>query len=335
MHCKIIKTLDKIPGGLLLVPLLIAACFNTLFPTLLQTMGGPTEGLFKSGTNAIIGLMLFACGATVSFKKLGIILKSGAVYAICKLVIIFVLGTAFLRIFGPEGIWGISAFAFIPVICYMNPGLFITMAHQYGKPDDSAMVLLPQLFGMPVWSVLIFNMSSGARVNWMSAVNVLVPFMLGMILGNLDPDFVKFIRPASVICLPLMGFVFGSAINLRTAFRASISGIALALFVLVVNFVMMYLLADRLILKRPGWFGVSLCATTGAACMDPALMAAGNKAYTALVEGAIPIIALVFLITMFATAFISKVVNQKHGATEGSSADIQMETVAGEAKAVS
>lgn len=339
MHCKIMKTLEKIPGGLILVPLVISACFNTLFPNLLQTVGGPTEGLFKSGTNTVIGLMLFACGATVSFKKLGSILKSGAVYAVCKLVIIFGLGIAFLRIFGVDGIGGVTAFAFLPVICYMNPGLFVAMVHQYGAPDDIGMTLLPQLFCMPVWSVLIFNLSSGADVSWMSAVNVLVPFVVGMILGNLDPDFVKFIRPASVICLPLMGFVFGAAINLKTAFSAGLSGIVLALFVLAVNLILMYLFADKLILKRPGWFGVTLCATTGAACMDPALMAAGNKAYGAYIAGALPLIVLVFVITTFAVAFLTKVVTKKYGATEGSPADLQMKAAAkaaaGGAKAVS
>ena len=335
MHCKIMKTLDKIPGGLMLVPLVIAACFNTLFPDFLQSMGGPTEGLFKSGTNTVIGLILFACGATVSFKRVGNILKSGAVYAVCKLVVIFALGTAFLKLFGPEGIWGISAFAFIPVVCYMNPGLFITHAHDYGAPEDAGMMLLPQLFCMPVWSVLVFNMSSGAKPNWMTAINVLVPFVLGMILGNLDPDFVKFIRPASVICLPLMGFAFGSAINLRTALKASIQGVVLAVFIFAVNFVVMYLFADRLILKRPGWFGASLCATTGVAAMDPALMAAGNKAYSAYVAGAIPLIAMVFLLTTFGAAFLARAVVKKHGAAEGSPADLQMKAAAGKPNAVS
>ena len=89
MKISIMKTMQKIPSGLLIVPLLISAVFNTLFPDFWKTLGGPSEGLFKSGTYCVIGLMLFSSGATVSFKKLGYILKYGATYAIFKLFIIF------------------------------------------------------------------------------------------------------------------------------------------------------------------------------------------------------------------------------------------------------
>lgn len=311
MKINIMKTMQKIPSGLLIVPLLISAVFNTLFPTFWKTLGGPSEGLFKSGTYCVIGLMLFSSGATVSFKKIGYILKYGATYAIFKLIIIFGLGTLFLNVFGVDGFWGISAFAFIPAICYMNPGLFISLAQQYGEPEDIGMMLLPQLFCMSVWSILVFNLSSGADVNWMSAINVLVPFFLGMLLGNLDPDFTKFIRPASTICLMLMGFVFGSAINLKTAFHAGLCGIVLALIVLAVNMLLLYFMADKVILKRPGWVGAGLCATTGVACVDPSLMAAGNEVYAAYIPEAVSLLALTFLFTTLVCAVMCRVISNK------------------------
>ncbi len=134
-----------------------------------------------------------------------------------------------------------------------------------------------------------------------------------MILGNLDPDFVKFIRPASVIYLMLMGFVFGASINLKIAFRVGLNGIVLALIVLAINLVFMYFIADKAILKRPGWFGAGLCATTGAACVDPSLMAAGNKAYAAYIPEAVSLIAFVFLITTLVCAVLCRVIANKHG----------------------
>ncbi len=317
MKFNIMKTMHKIPSGLLIIPLLISAVFNTLFPTFWTTLGGPSEGLFKSGTYCVIGLMLFSSGATVSFKKIGKILKYGATYAIFKLLIIFGVGTLFLRFFGADGIWGISAFAFIPAICYMNPGLFISLAQQYGEPEDLGMMLLPQLFCMSVWSILVFNLSGGSdAVNWMSAINVLIPFFLGMLLGNLDPEFIKFIKPASTICLVLMGFVFGAAINLKTAFHAGIRGIVLALVIFAINLVFMYFLADKVILKRPGWVGAGLCATTGVACVDPSLMAAGNEAYIGYIPEAVSLLALTFLITTLISAVMCRMISNKSKSPE-------------------
>ena len=318
MHFNIMKTLQKIPSGLLIVPLLLSSAFNTLFPTFWSTLGGPSEGLFKSGTYCVIGLMLFASGASVSFKKIGYILKNGLTYAIFKLIIIFGLGTLFLKLFGVDGIWGISAFAFIPAICYMNPGLFVSNAKEYGQPGDIGMMLLPQLFCMSVWSILVFNLSSGGDVNWMSAVNVLVPFFLGMLLGNLDPEFQKFIHPATTICLMLMGFCFGASLNLKTAFHAGLRGIALALFVFIINAILLYFLADKAILKRNGWMGLTLCATTGVACVDPALMAAGNEAYAQYIPEAVSLLALTFLITTLGSAFFCRLNSKRIKKSEGS-----------------
>ena len=315
------KTLNKIPSGLLIVPLLLSSAFNTLFPNFWTTLGGPSEGLFKSGTYCVIGLMLFASGASVSFKKLGYILKNGLTYAIGKLIIIFGLGTLFLKLFGVEGIGGISAFAFIPAICYMNPGLFVSHAKQYGEPQDIGMMLLPQLFCMSVWSILVFNLSSGADVNWMSAVNVLVPFFLGMLLGNLDPDFQKFIHPATTICLMLMGFCFGASLNLKTAFRAGLQGIVLAAFVIIVNTVVLYFISNRAILKGEKWIGMTLVATTGVACVDPALMAAGNEAYAQYIPTAVALLAMTFLITTLFSAFVCRFISNKDKAKEGAAAE--------------
>lgn len=316
MHINITKTLNKIPSGLLIVPLLISSAFNTIFPNFWTTLGGPSEGLFKSGTYCVIGLMLFASGASVSFKKLGYILRNGLTYAIGKLILIFGLGTLFLKLFGVEGIGGVSAFAFIPAICYMNPGLFVSHAKQYGEPQDIGMMLLPQLFCMSVWSILVFNLSSGANVNWMSAVNVLVPFFLGMLLGNLDPDFQKFIHPATTICLMLMGFCFGASLNLKTAFSAGIQGICLSAFVIIINTVILYLIADKAILKQKDWMGMTLIATTGVACVDPALMAAGNEAYAHYIPTAVALLAMTFLITTLFSAVVCRYLFNREKAKE-------------------
>lgn len=42
----------KVPGGMVLVPMLLFAVINTLFPTLWTSLGGMSQALFKEARNA-------------------------------------------------------------------------------------------------------------------------------------------------------------------------------------------------------------------------------------------------------------------------------------------
>ena len=69
---KILQTVKKIPGGLMVVPLLLGAITNTFFPGLWTTFDGTfTTHLWKSGAMPILAVFLFCNGATIDFKKTG------------------------------------------------------------------------------------------------------------------------------------------------------------------------------------------------------------------------------------------------------------------------
>ena len=58
MHLPILKTLQKIPAGLMVVPLLIGAALNTFCPDALK-IGSFTTALFSSaGTATVVGLQI-------------------------------------------------------------------------------------------------------------------------------------------------------------------------------------------------------------------------------------------------------------------------------------
>ena len=48
----ILDTINKIPGGLMVVPLILGVLANTFFPDALQ-IGSFTTALFKSGANCL------------------------------------------------------------------------------------------------------------------------------------------------------------------------------------------------------------------------------------------------------------------------------------------
>ena len=83
MQIPILKTMKKLPGGIMVVPLLLGAFINTFFPHAL-TIGGFTQALFKDGAQALIGMFLFCMGSQISIKQAGTPIKRGFIALITK-----------------------------------------------------------------------------------------------------------------------------------------------------------------------------------------------------------------------------------------------------------
>ena len=71
MQIPILKTMKKIPGGLMVVPLILGAILNTFYPHALD-MGGFTTELFKKGAQPLIAMFLCCMGSQISAKKAGL-----------------------------------------------------------------------------------------------------------------------------------------------------------------------------------------------------------------------------------------------------------------------
>ena len=67
MNLPILKHMQKVPGGLMIVPMLITAIINTIWPEALQ-IGGSTTGAFSTGTMTIIGIVLGIAVAACSLR---------------------------------------------------------------------------------------------------------------------------------------------------------------------------------------------------------------------------------------------------------------------------
>ena len=67
------RTMQKVPAGLMLIPLALGVLVNSFAPEALK-IGGFTQALFKDGALALIALLIFATGAqitgTVSYTHL-------------------------------------------------------------------------------------------------------------------------------------------------------------------------------------------------------------------------------------------------------------------------
>ncbi len=300
---KILRSMQKIPAGILNVPMIACAVVNTFFPKALH-IGGATTALFSTGTMTVIGMMLFICGAQFKVSDVMPTMKRGFVLFISKIVIGVVVAIVALQVFGADGIWGIPAIALVSAIATTNAGVYLAISNQHGDDVDRCAFGILNLVSVPAVPLLLMGLAGGQGLDYMIIIATLAPFLLGMLLGNLDADLRKFLAPGGVIVLPFLGFCFGSVIDLRAVFSAGFSGLLLTAIVLIIN-VPILVGVDRLLLRRPGHAACGVVPSAGAAVAVPMLYAANHSDYQQYVTVAAAQIAMAVVITALVTPYIA------------------------------
>ena len=125
---KILKTVQKVPGGMMVIPLLLSVVINTVCPSVLQAGGYVTALWSSSGANTTIAVFLFCVGAQIQLRQGGEILKRGIVLLLAKFLAGTALGWAVGAIFGMAGVLGLSTLAIISAVTNSNGGLFMSLA---------------------------------------------------------------------------------------------------------------------------------------------------------------------------------------------------------------
>lgn len=309
---KILKTVQKFPGGLMVGPLLIAAVIHTWAPGLVE-IGGPTTALFSSsGTMCLAGLLLFIIGSQLSVRQIGTVLKRHGTLLAVKLIMAFAAGMILMHSFGAKGIFGISTMAFVSVLASNNPGVFLALTKSYGDEIDHAAFGLWNVACMPTIPLLILGAASGAAFDYMALIALLVPFFLGILLGNIDGDIQKLMAPGSMIILPFLGFCFGISVDLVTAFRSGLQGIFLTLVFYIISIIPGFC-TDHWILRRPGYASVATCCVAGLAIGAPSQIAQAVPEHAPYLQAATAQIALVMILTTVITPFLTKFTAGKFG----------------------
>ncbi|MDM5225293.1 2-keto-3-deoxygluconate permease [Cytobacillus sp. NJ13] len=284
---KIKATLERIPGGMMVVPLLIAAILNTFAPDLLR-IGNFTQALFVDGASALIALFLLCTGAQINVKSFGVSIGKGATLLTTKWVVGAAFGLIAYMFAGENGLWlGLAPIAIIAAMTNSNGGLFVALVGQYGSKEDRAAYSLLALNDGPFLTMVALSIFGAmgfvdGMFSLQSFIAVLLPILVGMVLGNLDEEMRVFLDNGSSMLIPFFAFALGMGIDFGAIVEGGLSGIILGLLTVFVTGT-----AGYLVFKAFKWnpiVGAAEGSTAGNAVATPAAIAAASAGFAQYAE---------------------------------------------------
>ncbi|WP_423798537.1 2-keto-3-deoxygluconate permease [Neobacillus sp. SAB-20_R2A] len=292
---KIKATLEKIPGGMMLVPLLLGATLNTLFPGT-PTFFGSFTGALWGGALPILAVFFFCMGTTLSFRATPYILKKGGALFLTKVGVAALVGIIAAKLIGDGMVLGgLSVLAIVAAMNDTNGGMYMALMGQFGKAEDAGAYSIMSLESGPFLSMVTLGLAGLAGFPWQTMVGAILPLVLGMILGNLDKDCQEFFGKAAPVMIPFFAFGLGAGLDFGKVATAGLSGILLGLGVIVITGTALFLV-DKLT-GGNGIAGLSAATTAGNAAGVPAAVAAANPAYAQVAGSATIMVAASVIVT--------------------------------------
>ncbi|MBA9026597.1 2-keto-3-deoxygluconate permease [Peribacillus huizhouensis] len=296
---KIKKAIEKVPGGLMVVPLLFGALLNTVdqmhIPFVMNFLkklgvaqtpegfyeflriGGFSEALFKNGSLVLIALFLFCAGSQMNLKVGGRALKKGVLLTSSKYLTGLAIGLLFGIFFDPmDGILGLSTLAIIAAMTNGNGGMYVALTGQYGNRSDVGAVSVLSLNDGPFLTLMSLGLL-GSSFPIIAFIAVLLPIGLGMLLGNLDPEIRAFLKPGEILPVPFFAFALGAGMNLANFFNPSVVAAGLTIGILTTVLTATTGILVFKLFKEKSYIGpVAEASTAGNAAATPAAIAAAS-----------------------------------------------------------
>jgi len=293
----IYATMQRIPGGLMLLPLILGAIIGTFAPDALG-IGGFTTALFKNSALPLIALLIFATGTQVNMRTGGPVLATAGTILLMKTIVPATLIIILARFVGLDGIWGVSILAMLAAFDNSNGGLWLAYTGQYGEARDRGAYVASAVNDGPFFSLLFLGASGMADIPLIAFVAALVPFLLGVAVGNLDVQWRNVLKPVPNIVIPFFAFALGTGINLSSIVSGGMTGLILGLIISPITGGFVYL-GYRYILRRGGKSGLGFAAgtTAGNAIATPAVVAAADPTFQQYVGTATAQVAACVLIS--------------------------------------
>ncbi len=297
---KLKKAIDRVPGGLMLVPLLLGACVHSFAPGAGKYFGSFTNGLI-TGTVPILAVWFFCMGATIDLRATGTVLRKSGTLLVTKMLVAWlatIVASSLLPVDGIKtGLFaGLSVLAITTSMDMTNGGLYAAVMQQYGTREEAGAFVLMSIESGPLVSMIILGATGVAFFEPRLFVGAVLPFLIGFTLGNLDNALRELFGRCVVPLIPFFGFALGNGIDLNVIVKSGIPGVLLGLAVIVITGIPL-ILADRLIAGGNGAAGLAASSTAGAAVANPSIIGEMIPRFKPMVPAATAMVATACLVT--------------------------------------
>jgi 2-keto-3-deoxygluconate permease len=314
---KIKQTVERVPGGLMTVPLAMGAVLATWLPHMGEYFGSFTGALF-TGALPILAVFYVCIGATIQVRTLPKVLKRGGALLAAKIALGVFCGALLGHFLGTRPVqagWfaGLSTLAVVAAVNDTNGGLYMALMRRYGTSEDVAAYSLMAMESGPFLTMVTLGVAGLSSFPWQTMAGAILPLCVGILLGNLDPDLREFLGGAAPVLIPFFAFSLGTGLDLHLIWSAGLPGAILGVAVLLVSAIVM-IGVDKLI-GGNGTAGVAAATTAGNAAAVPMLIAAADPQYAAAAKPATVLVAASVVVTgllaPFLTAFWYRWVNRQ------------------------
>lgn len=305
---NILKRVRKIPGGMMIVPLFLGAIVNTFFPYLIN-IGGFTESLGNKGFQSLLAAFMFCVGANMTLKAAPKMLKRGFAILAAKVSVASLVAVCVAKLFGGS-VLGLSTLAILAAMNDTNAGIFIALTSTMGDETDAGSYVVQSIETGPFLTMVVLASSGLATIPYLSMVSVVVPIIIGAILGNLDKDIREFCGSHSELLVPFFAFALGNGINLASVVKAGPAGFLLGFLTCVLTGLACYF-ADRLT-GGSGLAGVAASTTAGNAAATPKAVALADPRFAAVAPIATVQVAASVIVTSILTPMLTTFVYKRN-----------------------
>lgn len=311
---QIKRAIDKIPGGMMLVPLFLGALCHTLAPEGGKYLGSFTNGLM-SGTVPILAVWFFCMGASIKLSATGTVLRKSGTLVVTKIAVAWVVAAIASRIVPENGFEvgmfaGLSTLALVAAMDMTNGGLYASLMQQYGTKEEAGAFVLMSLESGPLMTMVILGTAGIASFEPHVFVGAVLPFLVGFALGNLDPELREFFGKAVQTLIPFFAFALGNTIDLSVIAQTGLLGIMLGIAVIVMTGIPL-IIADRLIGGGDGTAGVAASSSAGAAVATPVLIAEMVPQFKPVAPAATALVATSVIVTSILVPIITAVYSKR------------------------